>query len=371
VNGIVAGLPKGVQLSHENLAAAYAGGGTVFPHLNPSDVYIAYLPLAHIMEVNAELRYLLAGCSLGYSHPGTITSCSRAIPRPDAQNGVPVVVGDAALLKPTLMAASPKMVQRLRASIEKEVHESNRVYQWLFKIGMKACQAARKSGADSPFWYWLLFDRIRTQLLGGKLRLMISGGGILLADTEMFMTTVLRAPIVQGYGLTETAAAGAVNWCDDPIGGRIGPPVQSVDIKLIDWVEGGYLHTDPNPRGEVYIGGQPVSMGYYKKPQLTQEVYSVDEDGKRWFATGDIAEIMPGGILRIIDRRKDLFKLSNGEYVAPSKIEAAIANSPLVEMSVVHADPTQDNCIAIIHLNQAAVERRFPEFYGCKYYHLS
>jgi long-chain acyl-CoA synthetase len=355
-------------MSHESVLSSVAGLGAAVPGLSCADVYIAYLPLAHILEVVAETALLSYGCSIGYSNPGTVTDTARAIPKPDPENGVPVVRGDASILRPTLMAGVPTMFERVRAAVLNNVRKKGGVLSSLFKFALKTRLAARNRGSDTPFWNWLFFDRIRTQSLGGRIRLMLSGGGPLAADTEDFITTVFIAPIIQGYGLTETCAAGTINWPDDITGGRVGPPVLCDDIKLVDWADAGYLHSDTNPRGEIYIGSKSIANGYYKQPEKTRESYFEDADGKRWFATGDIGELMPGGVLRIIDRRKDLFKLAHGEYVAPSKIESVMSQSPLVEMSMLHADSTKDSCVAIVFVNRAAVEKALPEMNGCKSY---
>lgn len=242
-----------------------------------------------------------------------------------------------------------------------QVAKKGKIASILFNMAFQARKAALKMSTDTPFWRWLMFDKIRTGALGGRLRLMLSGGGSLEPATEEFFTTVFCCPLAQGYGLTETCAAGTINWADDVSHGRVGPPVLCADIKLVDWVDGGYLHTDENPRGEIYIGGPSVTAGYYKQPEKTRESFFTDEDGFRWFASGDIGELMPGGVLRIIDRRKDLFKLSHGEYIAPSKIEGALLSSHYIEHVMIYADPTKDYCIAIAVPKAATLTRDFPE----------
>jgi long-chain acyl-CoA synthetase len=103
--------------------------------------------------------------------------------------------------------------------------------------------------------------------------------------------------------------------------GSIGIPMEGVNVKLVDWPEGGYLTSDkPNPRGEIVIGGDLVALGYYKAPELTAESFYTDSDGMRWFYTGDIGQVSPDGSFKIIDRKKDLTKLSNGEYISLGKV---------------------------------------------------
>lgn len=348
------GLPKGVTMTHENMLASVGGLGGSVPDLIPSDVYLGYLPLAHVLELVAETALYAYGCSIGYSSPRTITDASSGIPK-EPVNGV-LIRGDAVVLRPTLMAGVPAVFDRVRRGIEAQVRRQPAWRQKLFQVAFAACNAARKRGETHALFNALVFDAIRTRALGGRLRMMLSGGGPLPPDTEEFIATVLCAPIAQGYGLTETVAAGTINWADDAVAGRVGPPVLCADIKLVDWPEAGYLHTDtPHPRGEVYIAGACVSQGYFKNPSKTAEAFKRGADGRTWFATGDIAEVQDG-VLRIIDRKKDLFKLAHGEYIAPAKIEGALGASPLVENIMIHADSMKDYCVAVVLPSVAAIK---------------
>ena len=128
--------------------------------------------------------------------------------------------------------------------------------------------------------------------------------------THEYLRSVLGVTLLQGYGLTETTACATVMSCKENSVGRVGPPVQGVNIKLCDWEEGNYRVTDqPNPRGEIYIGGPNVAAGYYKNQEKTKEEFFTDAEGRRWFKTGDIGQFEHDGTLRIVDRKKDLVKL--------------------------------------------------------------
>lgn len=104
--------------------------------------------------------------------------------------------------------------------------------------------------------------------------------------------------------------------------GWTGAPLFGIQLRLVDWTEGGYTLSDkPYPRGEMHIGGGSVSVGYFEQDELTKEAFYKDKKGVQWFRTGDIAEVDPGtGFVRIIDRRKDLVKMENGEYVSLGKV---------------------------------------------------
>lgn len=131
--------------------------------------------------------------------------------------------------------------------------------------------------------------------------------------------------LTQGYGATETTGAVLCMDFDDLSYGRVGGILQGVKVKLISWDEGNYHPNDkPNPRGEILIGGDCISVGYYGLPQETQEAFKIDDLGVRWFHTGDIGEMFPNGTFKVIDRRKDLLKLQNGEYVSLGKVSFQI-----------------------------------------------
>lgn len=168
---------------------------------------------------------------------------------------------------------------------------------------------------------------------------------------------VSRAPIGQGYGLTETCAGGTFSEFDDTSVGRVGAPLPCSFVKVVDWPEGGYLTTDsPMPRGEIVIGGPNVTLGYFKNDGKTKEVYKVDERGMRWFYTGDIGQFHADGCLEIVDRKKDIVKLQHGEYVSLGKVEAALVVSLYVDNLMIHADPFHSYCVALVVASQHAVE---------------
>ena len=132
------------------------------------------------------------------------------------------------------------------------------------------------------------------------------------------------------------------------ITGTVGGMLPSVQLKLVNWNEGEYRITDkPNPRGEILIGGGNVSMGYYNMPEKTAEDF-IYIDGVRYFATGDIGEMLPKGYLKIIDRKKDLVKLSGGEYVSLNKVESLVKLMPLVDNVCMIANPIKSYCVALI-----------------------
>lgn len=148
--------------------------------------------------------------------------------------------------------------------------------------------------------------------------------------------------------MTETAATATITEPDDISLGRVGTPLPGVDIKVVSWNEGGYsVRDNVGSRGEIHIGGDNVSAGYYNMPDKTDEDYYV-QDGKRWFKTGDIGQVMADGSFKIIDRKKDLVKLQMGEYVSLGKVESILKIFKLVDNVCVYARPSESHTVAIV-----------------------
>ena len=356
------GLPKGVVIRHKHLVAGVAGTIKSLPGLNQSDSYIAYLPLAHILELLAELCMYASGAAVGYASKETLVASSRRIPVPDAEAGVPVVKGDAACLAPTVMAAVPAVMEKIRKGISAKVAAKGAVTSWLFNTGMESKRRALSRGNDAPFWNFLLFDKIRTEALGGRVRMMISGGGPLNKETQQFMNIVFCCPVGQGYGLTETMGGSTIVWPHDRDFGLVGPPTAAVDIKLRDWPEGGYFANADVPRGEVLIAGGTVADGYFEMPEKTAQDFVADpETGRVWFATGDVGEFTPQGVLKIIDRKKDLVKLINGEYISLGKIESTLALCPYLTAILAYGDGEASKAVAVITPDVDKVRQEFPD----------
>jgi len=168
-------------------------------------------------------------------------------------------------------------------------------------------------------------------------------------------------PVIQGYGLTETASCATVTHTRDRVCGRAGAPLMDVDIKLVDWEEGNYRVTDkPNPRGEVHVGGDNVAVGYFNNKEETEANF-YEENGRRWFRTGDIGEMESDGVLKIIDRKKDLVKLQAGEYVSYGRTESMLKTAPIIENICAYADPSRDFIIAIIIPDKKQLKKINPE----------
>ncbi|XP_056140407.1 long-chain-fatty-acid--CoA ligase 4 [Lampris incognitus] len=337
------GRPKGVMIVHSNLIAGMTGQCERIPGLGQKDTYIAYLPLAHVLEMTAEISCVTYGCRIGYSSPQTLSDQSTKIKKGSK--------GDCSVLKPTLMAAVPEIMDRINKNVMSKVQEMNYIQRTLFTLGYNYKLEQIKRGYDAPLCNRLLFQKVRG-LLGGRVRMMLSGGAPLSSATQRFMNICFCCPVGQGYGLTETCGAGTITEVADISTGRVGAPLICCEIRLRDWVEGGYTNEDkPHPRGEILIGGPNVTMGYYRSESNDQDFF-VDDKGQRWFCTGDVGEIHPDGCLQIVDRKKDLVKLQAGEYVSLGKVESALKNCSLIDNICAYANSEQNYIISFVVPNQ-------------------
>ncbi|XP_029964236.1 long-chain-fatty-acid--CoA ligase 3a [Salarias fasciatus] len=342
------GVPKGVVISHSNIIAGITGMAERIPNLCEEDTYIGYLPLAHVLELSAELVCVAYGCRIGYSSPQTLADQSTKIKKGSK--------GDTSVLRPTLMAAVPEIMDRIYKNVMTKVEEMSCVQRTLFILSYNYKLEQLAKGYSTPLCDRLVFSKIRS-LLGGQTRVLLSGGAPLSAATQRFMNVCLCCPVGQGYGLTETCGAGTISELWDYSTGRVGGPLVCCEIKLKDWVEGGYRSTDkPHPRGEILIGGPNVTMGYYKKEAKNQVDFIVDGNGQRWFCTGDIGEFQEDGCLKIIDRKKDLVKLQAGEYISLGKVEAMLKNCPLIDNICAYANSGETYVIGFVVPNQKQLQ---------------
>ncbi|MGH0157134.1 UNVERIFIED_CONTAM: hypothetical protein FKN15_058519 [Acipenser sinensis] len=264
--------------------------------------------------------------------------------------------------KPTAWADFPRgivvhnmateIMDRIYKNVMTKVEEMNRVQRTLFVLAYNYKMEQISKGYSTPLCDSFVFRKVRS-LLGGKTRVLLSGGAPLSAATQRFMNICFCCPVGQGYGLTETCGAGTISEMSDYSTGRVGAPLVCCEIKLKNWEEGGYYCTNkPNPRGEILIGGPNVAMGYYKNEVRNKEDFFVDENGQRWFCTGDIGEFHPDGCLKIVDRKKDLVKLQVGEYVSLGKVEAVLKNCSLIDNICAYANSDQSYVIGFIVPNQ-------------------
>ncbi|XP_050670351.1 long-chain-fatty-acid--CoA ligase 4 isoform X2 [Leptidea sinapis] len=350
------GVPKGVVLSHRNMIATLKSFADAVP-MYDDDVLMGFLPLAHVFELLAESLCLIGGVPIGYSTPLTMLDTSSKIMKGTA--------GDATILQPSCITTVPLIMDRISKGITDKVSRSGEFASAFFKWAYSYKQGWMKRGYDTPLLNIVVFKKVRA-LLGGRVRLMIAGGAPLAPDTHTQVRLCLCSDVIVGYGLTETTSCATVMDPHDRSTGRVGAPTTGTDIKLVNWEEGNYRVTNkPFPQGELVIGGDSVAEGYYRNPEKTREEF-LDEDGNRWFRSGDIAELHHDGCFKIIDRKKDLVKLQAGEYVSLGKVEAELKTCPIVENICVYGDSSKTYTVALLvpnprHLVELAAKIGVPE----------
>jgi len=183
--------------------------------------------------------------------------------------------------------------------------------------------------------------------LGGRVRLMMSGGAPFGADCHEFIRICFGCTVMQGYGLTETCGGCSITPWALPIPyKRTGAPIGSAEVKLVD--TGIYSSSNNPPQGEVCISGPGVTKGYYEMPEKTAQDFRSHPDGRIWFHTGDVGQWNEDGTLSIIGRTKDIFKLDSGEYVAPERLEGIFAQSRFIGNIFVYGESTKSCLVGII-----------------------
>jgi len=278
------GVPKGVMLTNKNAMATITSFDNCGINITENDSHISYLPMAHIMELLIITYTFYCGAKFGFWH-----------------GNIKEVVDDIQALKPTILIGVPRVFNRIYDKINSTLESSNYLKRTLFQYGFQSkFNSLQELGNDSsPFWNRLVFSKIR-QIIGGRVRLILSGSAPLSPIVQDFLKIVFCCKIVQGYGLTETCATATASDINDWKSGHCGPPLVANEIKLVDVSEMNYTSSKYPQQGEICVRGYTVFKGYYKMPDKTEEV--IDKDG--WFHTGDIGQWNENGTLSIIDRKK-------------------------------------------------------------------
>ena len=319
------GDPKGVMITHGNMLATLKGVIGIVPSVSEKDAYLSYLPLAHIFERAVVSLCLGVGARVGFY-----------------QGDVRKLTADLGELKPTVFAGVPRVFDRVYDAIQKGMASKPKLARMMFDFAFEVKREALKVGRTTPLWDMIMFSNLK-KVMGGRIRFIITGSAPLSAKVHEFMRICLCCPVLQGYGLTETTAGATISDATDPSVGHCGPPILGAEIKLVDVPDMDYLSTDkPFPRGEIWIRGAQVSKGYFKNEEKTAEDYA-----EGWFHTGDIGQWNANGTLSIIDRKKNLFKLAQGEYIAPEKLENALERNPLVAQLWVYGDSNKASLVGI------------------------
>ncbi|KAM0938470.1 putative long-chain-fatty-acid--CoA ligase, CDP-diacylglycerol--inositol 3-phosphatidyltransferase [Dioscorea sansibarensis] len=337
------GDPKGVLISNESITTLISGVvrllDCVNEQLSEKDVYISYLPLAHIFDRVIEEMFIFCGASIGFW-----------------RGDVKLLVEDIGELKPSIFCAVPRVLDRIFTGLQDKISSGGLLKSTLFNLGFKYKLHNMTKGAKheeaAKIVDKIVFSKVK-QGLGGNVRLILSGAAPLATHVEEFLRVVTCAHVLQGYGLTETCAGTFVSLPNElSMLGTVGPPVPNVDVRLESVPEMGYDALAAVPRGEICVRGKTLFSGYHKRDDLTKEVMI---DG--WFHTGDVGEWQPNGSLKIIDRKKNIFKLSQGEYVAVENLENIYGLVPDIDSIWIYGNSFESFLVAIVNPNKQALER--------------
>ncbi|MBM4361673.1 MAG: long-chain fatty acid--CoA ligase [Deltaproteobacteria bacterium] len=325
------GVPKGVELTHQNLCSNVAALTGLFPY-GPDERSLAFLPWAHSFGQTAELHALLSiGASLAINDA------------PDR------LLENLEKVRPTVLYAVPRVFHRIHDGVAQDLRAVPAALRAVYETGLAA--AARRARGESlglpgraalAAADRLVFSRIRARL-GGRLRWVVSGSAALPLHIAALIDAI-GVPVYEGYGLTETSPVATTNRPGARRLGTVGQAIPGVRIELLAAAE----PTDGS--GEIVVHGPNVMRGYHGLPDETARVLTA-EGGLR---TGDLGRLDAEGYLTITGRLKELYKLENGRYVAPAPLEDALRASPYFANVMLHGENRPWN-VAILVLNDAAV----------------
>lgn len=323
------GTPKGVMLTHDNILSVLEDLTVALPITN-QEVYLSFLPLSHVFErVCGEFYWMHSGGAYAFAE------------------GIEHVSKNIAEVEPTMMLVVPRVLDRIYAKVKNGIQgassRARRLIEWALEVGAEVVEhqsEGRKLRPGLVAKHWvaerLVFRKLRARI-GSKLRLIVSGGAPASREVMVFFNSI-GMTVLEGYGLTETAAPLTVNRSNLIKPGTVGPILPSVHLRIAD-------------DGEIMVKGPTVFAGYFQDSEATAEAF---DDG--WFHTGDIGVVDGDGYLKITDRKKDIIVNSSGKNIAPQRVEAILKNVPLVTQAIVFGDKKK-TLVALLTLDeQTALE---------------
>ncbi len=323
------GDPKGVVLTHGAIVSNLIGADALV-RLDDSDEALSFLPLCHALERTVVYLYLYKGVTITFAE------------------SLDTVRRDLVRVRPTMMTGVPRVFDKLHARILEAVQQAPAVrqalFKWAIRVGM-ARSRAELDGRTPSGWIRLqngladklVFSKIRERV-GGRLRFVVSGGAPLSKTVAEFLFAV-GVPVLEGYGLTETAPVLTVNPEHAPRPGTVGQALPEVELRIAE-------------DGEILARGPNLMRGYYNNPEATAEVLR-----EGWFHTGDIGRLDDDGYLTITDRKKELLVTSGGKNIAPQPIEQQIKADPLVAEAVVVGDGQPYVAVLIVPSAEAVMAK--------------
>lgn len=332
------GEPKGCILTHENFLSAMFGCARAIDlaslAVNEVPRALNFLPMAHMFGLGTVLSITYLGGEVGFW-----------------QGKVDKLLDDFRDFRPTMLSMVPRLLNRLYDTVRNKVRKQGLVGRILFRTAVQSKLALMRRGdfAQDTIWDKLIFDKVRQQF-GGQVRRVISSSAPLSAEVCEFSRAAFSCPLIEAYGQTE-CVIGCWQTLEDIDSGETGVPTSFNHIKLVDVPEKEYYAR--NRAGEICIRSRAVFSGYLKDEEKTRE--TIDEDG--WLHTGDIGRWTEHNTLKIIDRKKNMYKLSQGEYIAPEKIEDVYTRSLFVSQVFVYGDSFKNFPVAIVVLDDAYMKK--------------
>ncbi|XP_075466429.1 long-chain-fatty-acid--CoA ligase 1 isoform X2 [Ascaphus truei] len=324
------GNPKGAMLTHKNIVSNSSAflkvtEDVVFP--STKDVLISFLPLAHMFERVVECVILCHGARIGFF-----------------QGDIRLLMDDLKVLQPTIFPVVPRLLNRMFDRIYGQANTP--IKRWMLEFASKRKEAELRSGIirNNSLWDKIIFGKVQASL-GGKVRLLITGAAPVSPTVLTFLRGALGCQFYEGYGQTECTAGCSLTVPGDWTAGHVGAPMPCNQIKLVDVEEMQYFAA--KGEGEVCVKGPNVFNGYLKDAEKTAE--ALDKDG--WLHTGDVGKWLPNGTLKLIDRKKHIFKLAQGEYIAPEKIENIYTRCEPVGQIFVYGESLQAFLVGIVVLD--------------------
>ena len=335
------GFPKGVIITHKMMVSQLVYLKTLLePH--KGDSYLSYLPAAHIYEKVMSNMFYIVGARLGF------------------YSGDPLKLrDDICVLGPSYLVCVPRILNRFADLINSIIFKESEHKRVLIENMIKEkLENMREFGTVKHKLYDMLYFNRFKALFGGKVRLGVTAAAPMNKDVLDRLKVVLGVNFVNAYGQTEVAGAASCTSPDDFESGHVGGPGTCIEIKLVDIPEMGYTkdtvdsNNNPAPTGEICFRGVSVLPRYFKNPQATSESF----DSQGWLHTGDVGKMLPDGRIAVIDRKKSLLKLSQGEYVSPEKIENVNMQSKYISFNFVYGNPLQSYLVAVVVPDKMFVE---------------
>ena len=335
------GTPKGAMLSHKNISVTIQSLLTVL-HVDHNDRHLNYLPMAHIMERLLSLIFMYAGSQINLFG-----------------GNVRKLKDDLAFFKPTIFISVPRLYNRFYDVMQSKIKETEgtmkgNLMQKALATKMKNLETTGK--VTHTLYDAVIFKKMK-DVLGGKVRIMLTASAPLNLKVANFFKIAMCCPMMEAYGQTEGTGGQFSTNSTDTSNGHVGGVISQNEFKLVDVPEMNYTSKDVDPetglitpRGEVWVRGHGVIPGYYKNDKKNEETFT--KDG--WLQSGDIAKIVPpSNKLVIIDRKKNIFKLSQGEYIAPEKLEGSYKTcTPLFTDVYIYGDSLKSSILGVITIEK-------------------